>query len=88
MNKKLEQMMREVKNSNRTQSYPNRKNYEQNTSRIETPECTNDKDGETNAFDTDNQESEIQDNPFRLSGTNELRSPVQPIFNHNFDLDD
>ena len=46
MNEKVEKMMREVKNSRRTQSIPNRKNNGQTTSRIETPKHINNDDGE------------------------------------------
>ena len=34
------------------------------------------------------QENRIQDNPFRPSETNELRTPIQPVSIPNLDLDD
>ena len=73
MNEKLERMMREVKNSRRTESIPSRKNNGQTTSRIETPKHIISNDGEINASDTGNQENRMQDNPFRPSETNEIR---------------
>ena len=87
MNEKLEKMMREVKSSRRTQSFPIRKNNGQTTSRMETPKHINNNDGELNASDTENQESRLHDNPFRPSETNDLRTPCQPIPIHNLDLD-
>ena len=53
----------------------------------DTPKCANDKDGEINASDTDDHENEIQDNPFRPTGTNQLRTQVQPISIQYLDLD-
>ena len=53
---------------------------------METPKHINDEDGEVNATNMDNQESSVQDNPFRTSELNELRSPVQPVCIQNFDL--
>ena len=67
MNEKLEKIMREVKNSRRTQSNPNSKNNGQTTSRIETPKHINNDDDEINASDTEHQENKRQDNPFRPS---------------------
>ena len=80
MNKKLEGMMREVKNSRRIQSISSRKNNGQNTSRIETPKHINNDDGEINASDTENQEKRMQDNPFRPSEANDLRTPIHTNF--------
>ena len=58
------------------------------TSRVETAKCTNDEDGEINASDTDNQENEIKNIPFKPSETKDSRTPVQPISIKNLDLDD
>ena len=81
-------MMREVKTNKRTQSVPSRKNDEPATSRAETPRYSNNNDGEINASDTENEENRIQDNPFRPSDINELRTPFQPINTKNADLDE
>ena len=78
MNEKLEKMFREVENIKTMQSISNEKNCEKSLSKVETPNRTNNKDGEINASDTDNQENEIGNN-LRPSGTNELRTSVQPI---------
>ena len=67
------------------QSVSSRKNCEQTTSRIETSKRTNDRDGERNASDTDDQENEIQNNPFGPSGSFELGTPVQSMSLQNFD---
>ena len=67
---------------------PNSKNNGQTTSRIEIPRDINNDDGELNASDTDNQGNRLQDNPFRPSETNELRTPVPPISIQILDLDD
>ena len=88
MNEKLERIMREVKDSRKTQSFPSRKDNGQTTSRIETPYYINSEDGDINASDTKNQENRLQDNPFRPSETNELRTQIQPISIQNVDLDD
>ena len=45
-------------------------------------------DGEENASEPENQECEIQDNPFRPSNLNELRTPIQPLGIQNIDLND
>ena len=55
-NEKLENIMREMKNSKRPQSVTNRKNYERNTSQMETPKYSNNGDGEMNASNLDSQE--------------------------------
>ena len=86
MNEMVE-MMREKKNR-RTQSIPSRKDNGQTTSRIETTKQVKNDDGEINESDTENQENTIQDNPFRPSETNELRTHIQPISIQNIDLDD
>ena len=44
--------------------------------------------GEINASDTDDQENKKQDNPFRPSETNEIRTPRQLICIQNLVLDD
>ena len=82
MNENLEEMMDErgEKQQKNAISF-------NSTSRRETPKNTNKEDGETNASDTENQEKK-QDNLFRPSESKELRTPVQPIFIQNFDLDD
>ena len=87
MNKKLEKM-REVENNRRIRSVPSRGNVGQNTSRIETPKHRDDGDDELNASDIKNQENRTQDNLFRPSETNELRTPTQPISIQNLVLDD
>ena len=61
-----------MKHSKNAQSVPDRKIRE-------TLKHINDEDGEVNATNMDNQESSVQDNPFRPSELNELRSPVQPV---------
>ena len=87
MIEKSEKLMREVKNNKRTQSVPNKRNYEQNTPKMEN-QNTNNEDGKTNASNVDNRENRTQDNPFRPSELNELRSHFQPIYIQNFDSDD
>ena len=79
MSDELERMMRELKNTRRTQSIPSRKDNGQTTSRIETPKHKNSNDGEINSSDTENQENRMQDNPFRPSVTNKLGTPIQSI---------
>ena len=49
---------------------------------------TSNEDGEENASEPENQECEIQDNPFRPSNMNELRTPIQPLIIQNIDLND
>ena len=58
MSEKLEKKMTQVKNSKSRQSVPNKKNYEQTTSRIQTPKHVNDEDGEINASDNDTKKTE------------------------------
>ena len=84
MDEKLEKILKEIKN-NRT---PNRRYREQNTPRAGTSKYTSNEDGEENASDPENQECEIQDNPFRPSNLNELRTPIQPLSIQNIDLND
>ena len=84
MNEKLEKMMREVKNSRRTQSISSKRNNGQTMP----PKHINKDGGEEKASDTENQENRTQDNPFRPSETNELRTPIQQIPIENLDLDD
>ena len=88
MDEKLEKILREMKNSTRTQSVPNRRYREQNTPRAGTSKYASDEDGEENASEPENQEFEIQDNPFRPSNLNELRTPIQPLSMQNIDLND
>ena len=77
-----------MKIKRRTQWIPSKRHHGQTTSRIETPKHINNDDCEMNASDTENQENRIQDNPFRLSETNERRTPIQPAPIQNLDLDD
>ena len=84
MDEKLEKILKEMKNNRRTQSVPN----SQNTPRAGTSKYISNEDGEQNASDPENQECEIQDNPFRSSNLNELRTPIQPLSMQNIDLDD
>ena len=84
---KLEKMMREMKNNRRMQSIPIKKNNGQTTSRIETPKHINNDNSETNVSDTENQENRRQDNPFRPSETNELRTLNQTVSIQNLHLD-
>ena len=79
MDEKLEKILKEMKNNRRTQSVPNRRCREQNTPRAGTLKYTSNEDGEENASEPENQECEIQDNPFRPSNMNELRTPIQPL---------
>ena len=88
MDEKLEKILKEMKNNRRTQSVPIRRYREQNTPRAGTSKHTSDEDGEENASEPENQECEIQDNPFRPSNLNELRTPVQPLSIQNIDLND
>ena len=62
-------------------------------SRTKTPEvgtskCVNNEDGEGNASEPENQDCEIQDNPFRPSNMDELRTPIQSLNMQNIDLND
>ena len=50
--------------------------------------CISIEDGEENASEPENQECEIQGNPFRPSNLNELRTPMQPLSIQNIDLND
>ena len=88
MDEKLEKIMKEMKNNRRTQSVPNRRYREQNTPRAGTSKHTSNEDGEENASEPENQECEIQDNPFGPSNPNELRTPIQPLSTQNIDLND
>ena len=88
MDEKLEKILKEMKNNRRTQSVPNRRFREQNTPRAGTSKYTSNEDGEENASEPENQECEIQDNPFRPSNSNELRTPMQPLSIQNIDLND
>ena len=87
MDEKLEKILKEMKN-NRTQSVPNRRNREQNTPKAGTSKYISIEDGEENASEPENQECEIQGNPFRPSNLNELRTPMQPLSIQNIDLND
>ena len=88
MDEKLEKILREMKNSRRTQSVPNRRYLEQNTPRAGTSKNASNEDGDENASEPENQECEIQDNPLRPSNLNELRTPIQPLSMQNIDLND
>ena len=88
MNEKLEKIPKGMKNNRRTQSVPNRRYREQNTPRAGTSKYISNEDGEENASEPENQECEIQDNPFRPSNLNELRTPMQPLSIRNIDLND
>ena len=88
MDEKLEKILKKKKNNRRTQSVPNRRYREQNTPRAGTSNYTNNEDGEENASEPENQECEIQGNPFRPSNLNELETPIQPLSIQNIDLND
>ena len=88
MDEKLEKILKEMKNSKRTQSVPNRRYREQNTPRAGTSKCIENEGDEENASEPENQECETQDNPFRPSNLNELRTPIQPLNIQNIDLND
>ena len=88
MDEKLEKILKEIKNNRRTQSVTNRRYREQNTPRAGTSKYASNEDGEENASEPENQECEIQDNPFRPSNLNELRTPMQPLSMQNIDLND
>ena len=88
MDEKLEKILKQMKNNRRTQSVPNRRYREQNTPKAGTSKYTSNEDGEENASEPENQECEIQDNPFRPSNLNELRTPIQPLSIQNIDLND
>ena len=87
MDEKLEKILKEMKN-NRTQSVPSIRYREQNTPRAGTSKHTSNEDGKENASEPENQECEIQDNPFGPSNPNELRTPIQPLSIQNIDLND
>ena len=88
IDEKLEKILKEMKNNRRTLSVPNRRYREQNTPTAGTSKYTSNEDGEQNASEPENQEYEIQDNPFRPSNLNELRTPIQLLSMQNFDLND
>ena len=88
MDEKLEKVLKEMKNSRRTQSVPGRRYREQNTRRAGTSKYIDNEDGEENASKLENQECEIQDSPFRPSNMNELRTPIQPLNMQNIDIND
>ena len=88
MDEKLEKILKEMKNNRRTQSVPNRRYREQNTPRAGTSKYTSNEGGEGSASEPENQECEIQDNLFRPSNFNELRTPIQPLSIQNIDLND
>ena len=64
MNEKLGNLLKEMKNSKRTQSLPSRRFQEQNTPQVGTSKNTNNRENEANASEPD-QENEIQDNLFQ-----------------------
>ena len=88
MDEKLEEILKEMKNNRRTQSVPNRRYREQNTPSAGTSKHTSNEDDEENASEPEMQECEIQDNPFRPSNLNELRTPIQHLSIQNIDLND
>ena len=88
MDERLEKVLKEMKNSRRTQFVPGRRYREQNTPRTETSKYIDNEDGEENASEPENQECEIQDNHFRPSNLNEFRTPIQPLSMQNIDLND
>ena len=81
----LERVLKEMKNSKRSQSGPSRY-QERNASKTVTSKYNDNEDDEENAIEPENQESGIQDNPFRPSNMNELRTPMQPLNIQNIDL--
>ena len=88
MNEKLEKMLKEMKNSGRAQSVRIRKYREQDTPQPGTSKNANYRGDEVNASESDNQENELQDNPFRPSDNDELRTPIQPLNIRNMNLND
>ena len=88
VDEKLEKILKEMKNNRRTQSVPNRRYREQNTPRAGTSKYASNEEGEENASEPENQECEIQSNPFRPPNLNELRTPIQPLSMQNIDLND
>ena len=77
MDEKLEKILKEMKNNRRTRSVSNRRYQEQNTPKAGTSKYASNEDGEENASEPENQECEIQDDSFRPSNLNELRTPIQ-----------
>ena len=77
-----------MKISRRTQSVPSRRYQERNTSRAGTSKYIDNEDGEETASEPENQEFEIQDNPFRPSSMNELRTPIHSLDVRNIDLNE
>ena len=73
-----------MNNSRRTQSVPSRSIT--NKTRLGTSKNSNKWDDEANASEPENQENEIQDNPFRPSNMNELGTPMQPLNKQNIDF--
>ena len=88
MDEKLEKVLKKMKNSRRIQSAPGRRYREQNTPRAGNSKYIDNEDGEENASEPENQECGKQDNPFRPSNLNELRTPMQPLSMQNIDLND
>ena len=88
MDEKREKILKEMKNNRRTQSVPSKRYREQNIPRAGTSKDSSNEDGEENASESENQECGIQDNPFRPSNLNELRTPIQPLSMQNIDLND
>ena len=88
MNKKMEKMLKEMKNDRRAQSVPSRRYQEQNTPQAGTSKNMYEEDDEANASEPEKQETEVQDNPLRPSNMNELRTPMQPLSIQNIDLND
>ena len=88
MNKKLEEMLTEMKKSRTAQSVPSRRYQEQNTAQVGTSKNIINRDDEENASEPGDQENEIQDNPFRPSNMYELRTPMQPSNKQNIELND
>ena len=86
MDEKLEKLLKEMKNNRRTQFVPNRRYREQNAPRAGTLKYTSNENGEENASEPESQECEIQDNPFRPSNLNELRTPIQPLSIQNINV--
>ena len=66
---------------------PSRRYQDHNTPQVGTSKNTNNKDDEANASEPqEDQENDIQHNPFRPSNKNELR--MQPLNIQNIDLND
>ena len=78
MVEKLEKILKEVKNNRRTHSVPGRRYREQNTHKAGNSKYVDNEGDEENASETKNKECEIEDNRFRPSNLNELRTPIQP----------